>query len=65
MSFKLIKNKAQDIAVKGFIATASLCIILQLFTQVKIDESVPFLLVWVMVWVIGASANSNKNEGTE
>jgi len=57
MSFRIIKNKAQDIAVKGFLFTVVLCVILEITTSFTIDETAPFLLVWAMVWIIGASAN--------
>jgi hypothetical protein len=58
MAFRLINNKAQNIAVKGFIASAVICAALSLFKVLPIDETGPFLLVWIMVWIIGASANS-------
>jgi hypothetical protein len=61
MPFRLIRNKAQDIAVKGFIVTLVLCAALAIFNVVPIDLSGPFLLVWVMVWVIGASSNSKSS----
>jgi hypothetical protein len=61
MPFRLIRNRTQDIAVKGFIATALLCAVLSLLKILPIDMSAPFLLVWIMVWIIGASANPKSS----
>ncbi|HTB32534.1 MAG TPA: hypothetical protein VK808_10935 [Bacteroidia bacterium] len=61
MPFRLIKNKTQDIAVKGFIATAVLCAALAIFKVLPIDMSAPFVLVWAMIWIIGASMNSKSS----
>lgn len=61
MPFRLIRNRTQDIAVKGFWISAVICAILAIFKLVYIDLSAPFLLVWVMVWIIGASMNSKSS----
>jgi hypothetical protein len=61
MPFRLIRNKTQDIAVKGFAATAALCAILAIFKVVPIDMTGPFLLGWIMVWMIGAGSNSKSS----
>ncbi len=61
MPFRLIRNKTQEIAVKGFIAMAILCGIVTLFIPWSIQMTSPFLLVWVMVWIIGASSNTKSS----
>ena len=61
MPFRLIRNKAQEIAVKGFVATAILCAVVAFFIPWSIEMTSPFLLVWVMVWIIGASSNSKPS----
>ena len=61
MPFRLIKNRTQDIAVKGFVVSAVVCAALAFFKVVYIDLSAPFLLVWVMVWVLGASIDSKPS----
>lgn len=61
MPFRLIRNKAQEIAVKGFVATAIVCAIVAIFIPLPIQMTSPFLLVWIMVWIIGASSNSNSS----
>ncbi|HTA26963.1 MAG TPA: hypothetical protein VK809_04200 [Bacteroidia bacterium] len=61
MSFRLIRNKTQEIAVKGFIASIVLCGIVAIFIPWSIQMTSPFLLVWIMVWIIGASSNSNPS----
>jgi hypothetical protein len=60
MSFRLIRNKIQEIAVKGFIITAIGCGIVALFIPWSIEVTSPFLLAWVMVWIIGASSNTQS-----
>jgi hypothetical protein len=55
MPFHLIRNKTQEIAVKGFIATAVVCGIVAIFIPWSIQLTAPFLLGWIMVWIIGAS----------
>jgi len=61
MAFRLIKNKTQSIAVKGFAATAAICALVAIFQPWTIQVTSPFLLGWVMVWIIGASSNSNSS----
>ena len=62
MPFRLIKNKTQDIAVKGFIAFAILCTVLAILKAVPIDLSAPFAIVWIMVWLVGASIDNKSSE---
>ncbi len=63
MPFRLIKNRAQEIAVKGFVITLVLAALLPLFVKdLYFDETGPFVIVWVMVWIIGASADSKTDE---
>ncbi len=61
MSFRLIRNRTQDIAVKGLIATAVVCGVITIFIPWSIRVTSPFLLVWVMVWIVGASTNSKSS----
>jgi hypothetical protein len=61
MPFHLIRNRTQEVAVKGFVATAIICAMLAIFKVVFIDMSAPFLLVWIMVWIIGSSMNSKSS----
>jgi len=61
MPFKLIRNKTQDVAVKGFIATGLVCAIVAIFIPWSIDITAPFLLAWIMVWIIGADNNSKSS----
>ena len=61
MAFRLIRNKPQEIAVKGFIASAIVFAIVAFFVPWSIQMTSPFLLVWVMVWIIGASSNSKPS----
>jgi hypothetical protein len=61
MPFRLIKNRIQDVAVKGFAATAALCALLAIFKVLPIDVTAPFLLGWIMVWIIGESSNSKSS----
>jgi len=60
MSFRQIRNKTQEIAVKGFVATAIVCGVIALFIPWSIEVTAPFLLAWVMVWIIGASSNTQS-----
>jgi hypothetical protein len=62
MPFRLIRNRTQDIAVKGFIATAVVCAIVAFFRPWTIEMTSPFLLVWIMVWIVGASINPNSGQ---
>ncbi len=66
MPFKLIRNKAQQIAVIGFIITLVICIVLSFF-NLAIYITSPFLMVWIMVWLLGSSVNgkSDDNEGNK
>lgn len=61
MPFRLIKNRTQSIAVKGFVATAAVCAIVAIFIPWSIQVTSPFLLGWIMVWIIGASSNTNSS----
>lgn len=61
MAFRLIKNKTQSIAVKGFIATLAVCALVAFFQPWTIEVTTPFLLGWIMVWIIGAGSNSNSS----
>jgi hypothetical protein len=61
MAFRLIKNKTQSIAVKGFVATAIVCALVAFFQPWTIQVTSPFLLGWIMVWIIGASSNTNSS----
>jgi hypothetical protein len=65
MAFRLIKNKAQDIAVKGAVVTLVAAILLQIFHMLDLDETLPFLLVWIMVWLIGSSIDSKSDNEAE
>lgn len=62
MAFRFIRNRAQDIAVKGGAATLVLCIVLAVFKILPIDITLPFMLLWIMVWIIGAAMNTNNDE---
>lgn len=61
MAIRLIKNRIQSIAVKGFVATALVCAIVALFIPWSIEITTPFLLGWIMVWIIGAGSNSKSS----
>ncbi len=61
MPFRLMRNKTQDVAVKGFLVTLVVTILLALFKVVPFDITAPFLLLWIMVWMIGASANTKSS----
>ena len=62
MAFRLIRNKAQQIAVIGFIVTLVVCAILRYF-GVEMYISMPFLMVWIMVWLLGSNTDrKNDNE---
>jgi hypothetical protein len=61
MAFRLIKNKAQDVAVKGAVVTIVVSALLAVLNIVPIDITLPFLLLWIMIWFIGASINSNSD----
>ena len=65
MAFRLIKNRAQDIAVKGGAITIVASILLAVLGIVPIDLTVPFLLLWIMIWFIGASINSKSDNEAE
>lgn len=58
MAFRLIRNKTQEVAVKGFVATAAICAIIAIFVHWSIEVTSPFLLAWIMVWIIGTGSNS-------
>ena len=58
MSFRLIRNKAQQVSVIGFIITLVICVILSFF-NVAIYITMPFLMVWIMVWLLGSTVNGN------
>lgn len=55
MKFRMIKNRIQNIAVKGFIIFLCLSILLALFKVVDLGITLPFLLIWILVWIIGTS----------
>jgi len=61
MPFRLIKNRTQSIAVKGFIAMAVICGVVAIFIPWSIQVTSPFLLVWVMIWFIGGSIDSKSS----
>ena len=61
MPFKLIRNKAQQLAVIGFIITLAICIVLSFF-NLAIYITLPFLMVWIMVWLLGSSVNGNNTD---
>lgn len=62
MPFRIIRNRTQEIAVKGFIVTAIICAVVAIFKPWTIQVTSPFLLIWIMVWMVGASMNSNSSE---
>ncbi|HXB10714.1 MAG TPA: hypothetical protein VNZ45_01915 [Bacteroidia bacterium] len=63
MSFRLINNRAQDIAVKGFIVTLIVSVILHLLHWLSLSMSLPFVMPWLVVWLIGYSMiNKNNNQ---
>lgn len=59
MSFRLIRNRAQQIAVIGFIITLVICVLLSFF-NVAIYITLPFLMVWIMVYLLGSSVDRKK-----
>jgi hypothetical protein len=59
MSFRLIRNRAQQIAVIGFIITLVICVLLSFF-NVAIYITLPFLMVWIMVYLLGSSVNRKR-----
>lgn len=61
MPFRLIKNRTQEIAVKGFVAFALLCAALAVFKVLPIDLTGPFALVWIMMWIVGASMDNKSS----
>lgn len=61
MSFRFIRNRTQNIAVKGFLITLAFCVVVALFVHWSIEVTTPFLLGWIMVWLIGASAHADNN----
>jgi len=62
MSFRLIRNRAQQIAVIGFLVTLGLCIVLGFMHVLAIDITLPFTMVWIMVWLLAATTNRNQGE---
>ncbi len=59
MSFRLIRNRAQQIAIIGFLATLVVSLFLSFF-NIPAYITLPFLMVWIMVWFLGLSG-SRKN----
>lgn len=67
MALKLIRNKAQQIAVIGFVITLVLSIVLSFF-KVAFYITAPFLMVWIMVWLLGTMPdrkNTDDNDTTD
>lgn len=65
MAFRLINNRAQDIAVKGFVATIILAVVLQLFGVFTLSITLPFIMPWLVVWLIGYSMINKSGEDDE
>ena len=61
MPFRLINNRMQSFAVKGFVVNVIVSVILALLKILPIDITLPFLMIWILLWLIGTSAN-NKPE---
>jgi hypothetical protein len=61
MSFRLIRNRAQQIAVIGFIATVALSLLLAIFS-VPIYITMPFAMVWMMVWLLGSASDNKESD---
>jgi len=62
MAFRLIKNRAQQIAVIGFAATTAICVVLSLTKTLAIDITLPFTMVWIMIWLLASITNSKRSE---
>ena len=63
MAFRLIHNRAQQVAVIAFVINVALSLVL-LFFGIAIYLTMPFLMVWIMIWVIGSSID-DKADGDE
>ncbi|HSY75765.1 MAG TPA: hypothetical protein VK890_02845 [Bacteroidia bacterium] len=61
MAFRLIRNRAQQIAIIGFVVTLAICAILRYF-GVETYISMPFLMVWIMVWLLGSNTDRKKTD---
>ena len=61
MPFKLIRNRAQQIAVIGFVITLVICVVLSFF-NVAVYITLPFLMVWIMVYLLGSSSDRKKSD---
>jgi hypothetical protein len=48
-------NRTQNIAVKGFLATVGASLILQFTALLSISVTLPFVMPWIVVWLIGYS----------
>ncbi|NNM95186.1 MAG: hypothetical protein HKL88_06960 [Bacteroidia bacterium] len=55
MAFRLMGNRTQNIAVKGFLATVGASLILQFTALLSISVTLPFVMPWIVVWLIGYS----------
>jgi hypothetical protein len=61
MPFRLIKNNAQRVAVIGGIANILVSILLCYF-GIPVYLTLPFLIVWIMVWLLGSSLNGKADD---
>lgn len=59
VSFRLIRNRVQQVAIIAFIITLVVCLVLAFF-KVAFYITAPFLMVWIMVWLLG-SMSERKN----
>lgn len=61
MAFRLIRNRIQHTAVIGFLATLAVCMVLALI-HIPLDVTMPFLMVWIMVWLFGSGTNKKTGD---
>jgi len=61
MAFRLIQNTAQKVAVIAAIVNIAIALILCYF-GVPVYLSLPFLIVWIMVWLLGSSIDRKTND---
>jgi hypothetical protein len=62
MAFRLINNRFQDIGAKGFAVTLVLCVILHFANILSLSVTLPFVMPWIVLWLVGQSMVSRNNK---
>ena len=64
MAFRLINNRFQDIGIKGFGVTLLIAVILHFTNVLSLSITLPFIMPWIVLWLIGYSMiNKSNNNG--